>query len=303
MIKESSANSVTALLRKWGKMMDSAEMTAVRAALHSDDGEVLWAALEEVQARNVKEAVPDIVPLLRSPSEMVRITSAEILGRYADLHDATISRQLLTLFSDPNRSVRKAAAEALGILLYHPAIGDLLQLARTDEDWLVRLEAVDALERFQDPALFDPLHDLLKQEEDEDVHQYIAIALYPIAQPAHIPQLLHDIAMLHEEPRTIIYLILALYRLNAAGSLDQYVALLERVTDREDLSLIIAVLARVTTGEIPAHIRSDLPRIITVLSDVAERTPDSSVKSDAQEMIDRLRQIQAGQIFPPAECC
>lgn len=84
------------------------------------------------------------------------------------------------LLDDPDSTVRAACCEALGL---HGQVEDLPRLIeRTkDEAAIVRWQAAKALQKIHGQAAIEPLTNLLKQDQDQDVRQAAAIALgqYP----------------------------------------------------------------------------------------------------------------------------
>ncbi len=282
--------------------MEQSNMQALRDALHSTDEEKQVSALIALEDSGTKEFVPDVLPLLASSDNLVREQSAKFLGKYAELEDERVSQQLLPLLQDTDADVRQQAAAALGLLHYAPAIPALTARALHDPEWLVRAEAVDALERFRDPSLFQVFQEALMQDENLDVKRYAASAISNIAGPAHIFTIAQDIKALWEYPRVVVRLILALYRLDVVGSLEQLFDLFAQIDDPDVMRYVLSPLeTMLTKGDIPHHIPADFPRIIAHLDEIAQRMPGFSEYRDFIQ--ERFQQIQSGYRFPESECC
>jgi hypothetical protein len=284
--------------------MDNLTADDLHRNLHStDDQEQLLAviALDKIGGRDAQEAVSDVAPLMSSENELIREQAAIFLGKHAPIADEHICQLLLTLLEDSADYVRQEAAAALGLLHYTPALLGLTKLARRDASWLVRVEAIEALDRFRDPALFSLYQDVLMQDEDADVKRYAASAMADIAQPEHIMVIARDIQALQEHPKVVARLMLALYRLDAAGSLEQFFELLQRVNDFDEIRYILESLERAMRGRLPHHIHADLPRIAAQVDDLSVRMPETRSWRDA--LLEQIRQIQEGQILPESDCC
>ena len=281
--------------------MDRVQIDELRHHLHSADGEEQFLAIIALDKAAAQEAVPDIIPLLSSEDEMIREHAATFLGRHATLEDERVSQLLLPLLEDPIDYVRQRSAAALGLLHYVPSLANLAKLARRDPSWLVRVEAIQALDSFRDPMLFPVYQDALMQDEDIDVKRYAASAIATIARPEHIMAIAQDVQALREHPKVVVRLILALYRLDAAGSLEQFFALLQQIDDFDEMRYILDSLERALTGELPRHMHADLPRIAAQIDDLAVRIPETSSWRDA--LLEQIRHIQAGQTLPESDCC
>jgi HEAT repeat protein len=93
------------------------------------------------------KAVPDLIKSLSHKDARVRQGSAfalEVLGLNADISPALPA--LVQTMQDPKREVRAAVASALGHVDNEAAVAALIKLARTDEYWLVKVNAINSLQ-------------------------------------------------------------------------------------------------------------------------------------------------------------
>jgi HEAT repeat protein len=91
------------------------------------------------------EAVPYIIPLLKSSNINVRSTSAYVLGELGDEDDMNLIKALINALNDPEEIVRSDVIEALGLLLVEEAVPKVCELLLNDPSALVRASAAEAL--------------------------------------------------------------------------------------------------------------------------------------------------------------
>lgn len=117
-------------------------------------------------------AVEPLIDMLKERSVPIREKAVEALGKMADYRcvDPLIERLLF----DPEPSVRAQAAESLGILRYIEAEDALLE-ALQDTNAVVRKNALIALERFWDSALY-PVFVKMTKDPDDEV-RYVAVQI------------------------------------------------------------------------------------------------------------------------------
>ena len=130
----------------------------------------------------------DLVRAMRSEDPAVRLHSAVALGKS---RDPAAAPALVRELADKDSYARKAAAEALGCVLEKapadPARGaafKALSALLRDSDASVRYQAVDAFSRLHERRAVPLLIKLMKGDTDELVRGHAAFALGEIADPA-----------------------------------------------------------------------------------------------------------------------
>ena len=277
------------------------EVQELLMALHSTDATTQRMAVVELSQQQAKIAVPEVVLLLASPDPALRSLSASFLGQVADRGDREVGEQLIPLLQDDEELVRSDAALALGLLHYRQAISALSTSAKDDAEWLVRVQALEALDCFRDPSLFPIFQWVLAHDEEHTVQRYAADGIHSIAEPEQIPIIQQDIETYKEDPEIIVRLILALYRLGVTGSLDRFLQLLASVMDYDTLYYCLHSLTKAIKGQVPPHMIADFPRIATALDELTQHFPDIYLYRD--ELKGRFQHIQAGNIISPDGCC
>jgi HEAT repeat protein len=133
---------------------------AVRARLHDADPEVAGAAVLALAAVAGEAAIPDLEPLLAAPAPEVR--AAAVAGLIVDGGlDGTLTAgpRLRAMLDAAEPHEREVAAAALGLV--GPAAARPIERLLKDADVRVRLAAIGAAARTQDPRLLEPLGALL----------------------------------------------------------------------------------------------------------------------------------------------
>lgn len=117
---------------------------AMRSALGSDDGNRRLLAVETLGVLAIREAVPEIRPLLMDRDHRVRYAACAVLGELGDRKSAPLIAQ--RALADP---FPLAAIRSLGILAVPGTDATLVQLTRHD-DYQIRAAALIALSSFPD---------------------------------------------------------------------------------------------------------------------------------------------------------
>ncbi|GET37403.1 HEAT repeat domain-containing protein [Microseira wollei] len=169
-----------------------------------------------------KEAVPVIVELLDFPEDGVRSNAASALGKIAN---KDVGGKLLPLLKDPDSYIRTEAVESLGLLGYAQGLHDIVDLLQTDEDYLVRLCAAEALGNLNDksamPALIAALND-----SNEGVRAYAADSIGLLGVVEALPILQQKLES-ESSQFTRVFTLSALYRLGDEKSLFSLIKMLE----------------------------------------------------------------------------
>ena len=123
---------------------------------------------------------------LNSGNSSIRINTVEILSWIGDID---IIEPIIQTLNDKNSQVRNAAADAL-LEMGEPAIELLVKKLNVDESF-VRYRAIQALRRFQDANVIEPLIQALK-DQDTDVRISAVEALHHFKEVEPLIQALKD---------------------------------------------------------------------------------------------------------------
>ncbi|GCE14582.1 HEAT repeat domain-containing protein [Tengunoibacter tsumagoiensis] len=256
------------------------DIEALRTACHSGDPDAQLPALLELIKLHDEDSLPAITPLLASPDEQVRAEAARAVGYLGSSQAQSLGPLLLPLLNDSNELARDEAVEALGLVIYPPAIPQLITILHNDDSWLVRASAAEALGNYQDAALIPELEKVLHNAQEEaEVQVYVARSLGQLADATYLPTLDTLIAQQSWEPQVHAALLAAGYRLGGGSLyLEPLLNLVQHADEEESWSLLNEIQAVVENSP-PALLRADGSRIRTALQDVATRWPLTAQQS------------------------
>lgn len=147
-----------------------------------------------VMTRTIARSVARANAILASQTTALNRISVDVpivfdgrKGRYQDTTSAAVPA-LIAALSDPDASVRMAAAQSLGRLEDPRAIPALIN-ATHDSNVQVRSAAYNALADFDDPRILEPMIAALK-DPDSDVRQQAAHALGHLEDKRAVPPLI-----------------------------------------------------------------------------------------------------------------
>jgi HEAT repeat protein len=142
-----------------------------------------------VQLRQVPSeiAVPLILKVVEDEHQQVRSFAVFALGLKPT--DASLSKLLEIVSTDPDYGVRADAAGALGYLGDVRAFESLVRAFYEDVEWLVQFSAIVALGNLKDGRAYDLLMYAL-QMQDSLMHQAAIAALGEIADPRCVDRIL-----------------------------------------------------------------------------------------------------------------
>jgi hypothetical protein len=212
--------------------------------------------------------------------------SARYLGLLADPADERVGGRLLATLGDPDAFVRGQVAIALGLLRYRPALDALMRMAREDAEWLARVDALEALESLGQPEAFLALAEVLMSDPSAVARRYAASAIRAVARETDREALARLVEARREEPACLIHLLLASYWLGDASAFPQIRALLDGTQDAEDAAYLLHVVGAAYRTQPPAHILTDVPALLSAVSDLGQRLPDTRLACD--ELADHL---------------
>lgn len=149
--------------RRLRKRGDIAATRAMLDAGPADKDEILRAYLVRTLGLSTDVEMTELVSkyLLEDPEGVVRSMAAQALGQ---LKSSWAVPQLIQALSDTDRSVREAAALALGAIGDPHAVRALSEILARDESAMVRSSAADSLGEIGDQAARDPLVDALNDK-------------------------------------------------------------------------------------------------------------------------------------------
>jgi HEAT repeat protein len=265
------------------------DIEALRADCHSDDPEKQVAAVLELIKRREASGIPDLIPLLASPDELVRTQATHAIGILGSAQASSLGPLLLPVLSDSNEQARNAAVEALGLLIYPPASSQLIEILHNDSSWRVRASAAEALGSYQDMALPLELEQVLyNQHETTEVQVYAARSLGRIIDASHLLMLDSIIARGHKELRVQASLLAAGYRQGRRQYLDELLDWLREANESESCSLLKEIQYLVEDNQCPALL-ADSMRIRAALQTTALRWPLTARQT--QEIGNRLSSL------------
>lgn len=197
------------------------ELKILEEALDADLPEVVAAGFRELTALpedRRKAAVPAVLRRIPSARDSFRIDAIAFLGRVPTPDaEATVlssaadpapavrkavagalktavhagaTEALLLLFRDPDRDVRLAALDALGVGKRDPAVAPLSAALATEKDPLILEKSVDALGAIGNPGATDALVALLSTTPREPIRWSCINSLGKIGDPRAGPRLL-----------------------------------------------------------------------------------------------------------------
>jgi HEAT repeat protein len=197
------------------------ELKILEEALDAELPEVVGAAFRELTALpedRRKAAVPAVLQRFRAARDTFRIDAVGFLGRVpvpeaeavviASAADsapavrkavagalktastAAAAETLLLLFRDPDRDVRLAALDALGVAKREPAVAPLASALSSERDPLIVEKTVDALGAIGSAAATDALVELLSTTAREAIRWSCINSLGKIGDPKAGPRLL-----------------------------------------------------------------------------------------------------------------
>ncbi|MBK9308402.1 MAG: HEAT repeat domain-containing protein [Nitrospira sp.] len=185
-----------ALLRDQDRSVREAAIEALRA-IGKESVEALGTCLDQPDL-SVQEAasailstiadervLPSLIQALRSSDWIVRMHAAKALGLIR--HTDTVV-PLIPLLQDKVKAVREEAAAGLAAI-GDPAIPSLVDALR-QEEWLVRLHAVEALGKSRSAQAVEPLLSVLFNDHDSAVREDAVRALGAIRDPRAVEYLL-----------------------------------------------------------------------------------------------------------------
>ncbi len=197
------------------------ELKILEEALDADLPEVVGAAFREMTALSEdrrKALLPTVLQRFRGGRNTFRIDAVDFLGRVPSPEaEATViasaadgspavrkavagalktashagaAETLLLLFRDPDRDVRLAALDALGVAKRDAAVAPLASVLSSEKDPLIVEKTVDALGAIGSPAAADALIELLSTTARETIRWSCINSLGKIGDPKAGPRLL-----------------------------------------------------------------------------------------------------------------
>ncbi|MEG3860348.1 HEAT repeat domain-containing protein [Microcoleus sp. herbarium12] len=240
------------------------------------------AIIDLLDAR-VYEAVPKILKLLNSTEVAIRSNAVYALGYLGIEEEETVGLALMPLLKDPEELVRSETVEALGELVYTPAIAPIEHILRNDPSALVRASAAETLGYLEDPEAIKTLElSLLDADEDRAVRGYAANSIGILGTSQLLPKLEKYLKL--ELPLSVkAELLGARYWLGAKEDIKQLLSLLENADELLAI-IVLNILTDLTEREPAPNLAKDAPELDKVLSAIAQRFP--------------LMRHQAEQILP-----
>lgn len=243
--------------------------------LDSDEPNRQAVALMDLVDAQFYPAAPHIVRLLKSPEADIRADAAYALGYLGGDEADRYGAALMELLDDGEELVRCEAVEALGLLVYSPAVDNLKKLLRADSSSLVRASAAEALGQLGKSEALEVLEDSLRDaDEDESVRAYAANAIGLLHHPpeAQILGKLKNYLAVEGSLSVKSQLLGASYWLGAKDALSELLQLLANA-DENLATLILNILTDLTGRHSPSTLATDAANMSEVLRAIAHRFP------------------------------
>lgn len=257
---------------------------------------------------DARKAVPDLVKLMKDPSEQVRIQASFALGHIGASPDSAVPA-LVSCLIDASAEVRTTAAEALSHFGTSalPAIPDLTK-ALKDAKPGVRLEASSTLGRIAQSAV-EEIRDLANQDHPDSnklasVRKVSKQAITALTAAFQVPdsmvrlRALVDMADLGDEaelavPAVVVLLAkdpLAEVRGKAADTLGAIKPGAKEATDGlkaalQDSDVHVRIKAAQALGKVKGHAGEAVPVLCNVLKDAASK---ATQREDAARALGKL---------------
>ncbi|MEY4181346.1 MAG: hypothetical protein RLY70_4921 [Planctomycetota bacterium] len=149
--KESTVPLIRALSRYGADAKPALGKLLEIAASESLEIEVRWNAVRTLGKMREAgaEAIPDLLPLLKSPESRLREHAAEALGDIGP-PSRSVVEQLFPLLSDPDTKVRRDSVRSIGQIGAGPDAIPLVEKLVKDPESIVRDAATKTLEQLRD---------------------------------------------------------------------------------------------------------------------------------------------------------
>lgn len=311
--------------------------------LQSADRVAQLEALRQLEKDNRRDAIPAVLPLLESPDGGVRGSAALFLAKLAPLGDDVVGRRILAALSYipdtsdfdelDNKLARVDITDALGVMLYTPAIPALQTMALANAEWMLRHSAILALEEMRSVESFGAFARAVETDESPVVQSLAAWAIYVVARPEHLAEIRRLVESQRDTPANLIRLLLAGYKLGVTDYFAQILHLLETIDDASEALNCLRALDHAYQGQQAPQAIADIPELMRALQVMANRFPDTeitfaevidgldeAVSSDNDEeydtaiasldrrlahpeianLLDQLTRILAGEVIPPS---
>ena len=161
-----------------------------------------------------RQALPRVLLGIQSPSAEVRIRAADALAEIGDTAIVEAEQALISLLSDPDKTVCYAAIAALGMLGCKSTVPRIIEFLN-DSQYMIRVAASESLGYMGDPAALPHLLKVLT-DRNQVVRTFAACSIGLLAPATNTPEVRESIrnAERSESDRAVrMELLLASYRL------------------------------------------------------------------------------------------
>lgn len=253
--------------------------------------------LTDALAAHGADAVLSVLPSLQSPSPAVRATAADVLARTPH-HDPRVRAALAAALEDPDGEVRARAAKAIGRSGDAGAAAPLVT-ALSDPVWFVRLQAARAIGVLAYGRAVRPLVSALT-DESWQVRAAAAAALRHVGDAA-VPALTECLfesrdryakEQVVEELQRTRLLLEQVEALDGAHAGVAFAAqrFLREMARHGATTVLLDALRRHPRAGVRRRLAAalgtvDVPRVLTVLHDLAEHDRDPGVREAARRAL------------------
>lgn len=151
------------LIRMLGESSEERAISYLLNFLNDENPEVIASAAFALGQLKARESLPELVRLLKHPSEIVRNLSAVGIEEIATSHDEILLEPLLNLLKDKELLVRMSAVQALGQIKSKKALLPLTQLLQDEKSIAVQYQIIQTLGKTVDISSIKVLNNFKKQ--------------------------------------------------------------------------------------------------------------------------------------------
>jgi HEAT repeat protein len=273
--------------------MNMSAIEDLLARCRSEDRARQVSAIHALSDRNVVQAVPTLVDVLRSEDPTVRSVAAEALGVLGGGAPELAGPALLQALNDDDVLVRSAVADALGVMHYEPALPGLERVLRQDPEPLVRASAAESLGDLGNAIALGVLHEAL-DDPDDAVRAFAANSIGLLGNRDDIERL-RGRAEADSSAEVRASLEAARYRLGE-DTVDVLIALIS-TADTQTASAMLNLLRDLAARRSPRSLTTDAPRLRQALTDLGQRL--AILAPEANEVAARLPSNASDQAARP----
>jgi HEAT repeat protein len=274
--------------------MNTPSLESILSDCESGDVDKQVAAISAISDSKLYEAIPSLLPLLKSEDEDIRLLTVQAFRELVNADPDQVGPALIPMLQDSEDLIRGDAIDALSNLEYAPALESVIHVLHLDPDWVVRATAAEAIPYLADTddvSALEALESALRSDSYDSVRSYAANSIGLIAMPSSdwVGKLTHYYEG-EKSDDTKADILGARYRLEDSANLgDMLIELLED-SDEQLFGVILTVLEDLLGDtDIPKKLIQDAPRLH---KKILEKSPSYPIEeSHVKKVIGSLENI------------